>query len=318
MLGSKLVTMIAVLMGAALIAVTAVPADACSSCGCSSGCGGTAAKTAAKSKDIVDTAVAAGSFKTLVAAVKAAGLVDVLKGDGPFTVFAPSDEAFAKLPEGTVAALLKDRKKLQAILTYHVVPGRLPAAKVIASPWLETAQGQSARIMAGSDEVRIDGARIVSTDIEASNGIIHVIDSVILPRKDIVDTAASAKTFKTLLAAAEAAGLVDTLKSKGPFTVFAPTDEAFAKLPAGTVESLLKDKAKLAAILTYHVVPGRVLSTDLPEGDLTAKTAEGRSLTINRSDRGAVKVNGASSVVSADLIAGNGIIHVVDTVILPR
>jgi uncharacterized surface protein with fasciclin (FAS1) repeats len=313
MLDRKLVPTVVVLFGAALLALTASPARACDTCGCSDVA---AAKPMTKSMDIVDTAVAAGSFKTLVAAVKAAGLVETLKGDGPFTVFAPSDEAFAKLPRGTVEALLADKAKLTAILTYHVVPGKLMAADVIGRTWLETAQGQSARISAGSDEVRIDDARIVATDVSASNGVIHVIDRVILPRKDIVDTAASAKTFKTLLAAAEAAGLVETLKSKGPFTVFAPTDDAFAKLPAGTVAALLRDKAKLAAILTYHVVPGRVLSTDLPLGDLSAKTAQGGKIDINRSDRG-VTVNGAR-VLSADIIAGNGVIHVIDTVILPR
>jgi uncharacterized surface protein with fasciclin (FAS1) repeats len=313
MLDRKLAPTMVVLFGAALLALTASPARACETCGCSDVA---TAKPMAKSMDIVDTAVAAGSFKTLVAAVKAAGLVDTLKGDGPFTVFAPSDEAFAKLPRGTVEALLADKAKLAAILTYHVVPGKLMAADVVGSTWLETAQGQSVRISVSADEVRIDGARIVATDIPASNGVIHVIDTVILPRKDIVDTAASAKTFKTLLAAAEAAGLVETLKSKGPFTVFAPTDDAFAKLPAGTVAALLRDKAKLAAILTYHVVPGRVLSTDLPLGDLSAKTAQGGKIDINRSDRG-VTVNGAR-VLSADIIAGNGVIHVIDTVILPR
>jgi uncharacterized surface protein with fasciclin (FAS1) repeats len=140
---------------------------------------------------------------------------------------------------------------------------------------------------------------------------------VILPKKDIVDTAAEAKTFNTLLAAAKAAGLVDTLKSKGPFTVFAPTDEAFARLPAGTVEALLADKQKLAAILTYHVVSGRVLSTDLSEGATSAKTVQGSSVKVNRTEDGKVTVDGAK-VIAADIIAGNGVIHVIDAVILPR
>lgn len=133
-----------------------------------------------KSKDIVDTAVAAGSFKTLVAAVKAAGLVDTLKSPGPFTVFAPTDEAFAKLPEGTVEALLQDKEKLTAILTYHVAAGKIKAEDVLAKSSIKTVQGQSLEISMG-DGPMVDGAKILKTDIMASNGVIHVIDSVVLP-----------------------------------------------------------------------------------------------------------------------------------------
>jgi uncharacterized surface protein with fasciclin (FAS1) repeats len=130
--------------------------------------------------DIVDTAVSAGSFNTLVAAVKAAGLVETLKGDGPFTVFAPTDEAFAKLPEGTVEALLQDKAKLTAVLTYHVVPGKLMAADVVKVNEVKTVQGQSVTIDTSSG-VKVDGANVVKADIETSNGVIHVIDSVIFP-----------------------------------------------------------------------------------------------------------------------------------------
>ncbi len=134
-------------------------------------------------KDIVDTAVSAGSFQTLVAAVQAAGLVDVLKGDGPFTVFAPTDEAFAALPEGTVEMLLKpeNREKLVAILTYHVVPGRVAAADVVKLDEAKTVQGQNVQIAVKDGKVRIDEATVVAADVQASNGIIHVIDRVILP-----------------------------------------------------------------------------------------------------------------------------------------
>lgn len=133
-------------------------------------------------KDIVDTAVAAGSFKTLVAAVKAAGLVDTLKGKGPFTVFAPTDEAFAKLPAGTVEKLLKpeNKKMLTDILTYHVVAGKVMAADVKTME-AKTVQGSSAAIKVADGKVTIDKANVVKTDIEASNGVIHVIDAVIMP-----------------------------------------------------------------------------------------------------------------------------------------
>jgi uncharacterized surface protein with fasciclin (FAS1) repeats len=132
-------------------------------------------------KDIVDTAVEAGSFETLVAAVKAAGLVETLKGDGPFTVFAPTDEAFAKLPDGTVESLLQDKEKLTAILTYHVVAGKVMAADVVKLSSAKTVQGQEIEIKSGSNGVMIDNANVIKTDIETSNGVIHVIDTVILP-----------------------------------------------------------------------------------------------------------------------------------------
>ena len=130
--------------------------------------------------NIVDTAVAAGSFKTLVAAVKAAGLVDTLSGPGAFTVFAPNDDAFAKLPKGAVDGLLKDIPKLKGILTYHVVTGKMMAADVAKKSSLKTVHGQSITVDA-SDGVKVDGASVIKADIKADNGVIHVIDSVILP-----------------------------------------------------------------------------------------------------------------------------------------
>ncbi len=142
------------------------------------------AEPANHDKDIVDTAVAAGSFDTLVAAVKAAGLVDALKGDGPFTVFAPTDEAFAALPAGTVESLLKpeNKEKLQAILKYHVVSGKVMAADVVKLKSAATLEGSSVKINASKKGVMVDGANVVTTDIMTSNGVIHVIDAVILPK----------------------------------------------------------------------------------------------------------------------------------------
>jgi len=136
-----------------------------------------------QSKDIVDTAVAAGQFKTLAAALTAAGLVDTLKGAGPFTVFAPTDEAFSKLPPGTVDALLKDIPKLKGILTYHVVGGKVMAAEVVKLKSAKTVNGQSVQISVMGGKVMVDNANVVKTDIECSNGVIHVIDAVILPKK---------------------------------------------------------------------------------------------------------------------------------------
>jgi uncharacterized surface protein with fasciclin (FAS1) repeats len=140
----------------------------------------TFAAVAAQAKDVVDTAVAAGSFKTLAAALQAAGLVDTLKGKGPFTVFAPTDEAFAKIPKADLDALLKDKAKLTAVLTYHVVPGRVMAKDVKAGK-VKTVQGGELTV-GTTGGVMVDNAKVVKTDITASNGVIHVIDSVLMPK----------------------------------------------------------------------------------------------------------------------------------------
>jgi transforming growth factor-beta-induced protein len=271
-------------------------------------------------KDIVDTAVEAGSFKTLAAALSAAGLVDALKAKGPFTVFAPTDAAFAALPKGTLEKLLEPKNKamLQSILTYHVVPGTVAAADVIKLSGAATLNGQRIDISNTDQGVTINGAKVVKTDIRCANGIIHVIDAVMLPSsKDLVTTAVEAGKFKTLAAALQAAGLVEALQGKGPFTVFAPTDEAFAKLPAGTVENLLRpeNKEKLVAILKFHVVQGRVFSEAAAKG-ASVETLQGGKLTT-RSEERSVFVNGAR-ILSTDVNASNGVIHVIDTVLIPE
>jgi uncharacterized surface protein with fasciclin (FAS1) repeats len=275
---------------------------------------------AAPTMDIVDTAVAAGNFKTLAAALQAAGLVETLKGKGPFTVFAPTDEAFSKLPKGTVEGLLKPEAKgtLTSILTYHVVAGSAMAKDVVGMTFATTVNGQRVDIKVTGDKVMVDKANVIKTDIACTNGVIHVIDGVLLPSQDtIVDTAVKAGSFTTLAKALTAAGLVDTLKGKGPFTVFAPTDEAFSKLPPGTLENLLKpeNKDQLVKILTFHVVPGRVYADQVVK--LTeAKTVQGSSVTISAKG-GKVMVDGAN-VTATDIESSNGVIHVIDAVILPK
>ena len=266
--------------------------------------------------DIVDIAVEAGSFNTLVAAVQAAGLVDALKGEGPFTVFAPSDEAFAKLPEGTVEALLEDPEgALTRILLYHVVPGKVMAADVSDGLTAETLRGAEVSFSVMDGKVMINDAEIVATDIEASNGVIHVIDSVILPPEDLVDVAIGAGSFNTLVAAVQAAGLEEALRGKGPFTVFAPTDEAFAKLPEGTVEALLADPEALAEILLYHVISGKVMAADVADG-LEAETLQGSMVRFAIHSDGKPAIQDAL-ILATDIEAFNGVIHVIDTVILP-
>ena len=269
-------------------------------------------------QDIVDIAVADGRFETLVAALQAADLVDTLKGDGPFTVFAPTDDAFNMLPEGTVAGLLEDIPALTDILLYHVVSGKVMAADVVGLTSATTVQGQDVSIRVEGGNVYIDDAMVVITDIEASNGVIHVIDTVLIPMEemanDIVDIAVADGRFETLVAALQAADLVNTLKGDGPFTVFAPTDDAFDMLPEGTVAALLEDIPALTDILLYHVVSGKVMAADVV-GLTSAITVQGQDVSI-RVEGGNVYIDDAMVVIT-DIEASNGVIHVIDSVLIP-
>lgn len=268
--------------------------------------------------DIVTTAVKAGDFGTLVTAVKAAKLVETLQGKGPFTVFAPTDAAFGKLDQHVLGDLLKkqNRKQLAGILTFHVVPGALTASDVLGRTSLDTANGQRLPVMMDGDTVTVGGAGLVKTDIRCSNGIIHVIDSVMMPATDTIPAVAKAAgSFKTLLTAVKAAGLVGTLSSDGPFTVLAPTDEAFAKL-GGTVKELLKkeNRGKLKSILTYHVIPGRIYA-DQAIAAASAKTVNGAPVRFSIAG-GRLQVQG-TNIVGTDIDAKNGVVHVIDSVLLP-
>ena len=299
--------------------------------------------------DIVETAMANGNFKTLLAAAEAADLVDALKSEGPLTVFAPTDDAFAALPEGTVEALLQDIDALTAILTYHVAVGEVTAAQVVKMPTVATLNGAELTITVGNDgSVMVDDAMITVTDIKTSNGIIHVIDAVVIPGSSASKAAVSLSTgfrfgggwiayaiqnghlqwltkrlslytvarlggFKTLATAVKAAGLKRTLKRGGPFTVFAPTEAAFGDLPEGTIPALLQDPETLSNILLYHVVSGRVTSADVVT--LTEATmVNGGTVSITVGD--GVMVNDAN-VIIVDIMARNGVIHAIDKVLIP-
>ncbi|HEY6202554.1 MAG TPA: fasciclin domain-containing protein [Candidatus Limnocylindria bacterium] len=273
--------------------------------------------TARAQMDIVDTAVANGSFTTLAKLLGSAGLVATLKGTGPFTVFAPTDDAFAKLDKATLDSLAMDPAKLKAVLTYHVVSGKVLAADV-KSGLVQTVAGSPFTVSINGTSVMIDNAKLIKTDVLASNGVIHVIDSVLIPaslsQKDIVDTAVAAGGFTTLAKLLTSAGLINTLKGAGPFTVFAPTDEAFSKIDKATLDAIAGDPAKLKAVLTYHVIAGRVLAADVKAG--AAQTVADQPITI-ATQGGVVMVNNAK-VIKTDVLASNGVIHVIDTVLLPK
>jgi uncharacterized surface protein with fasciclin (FAS1) repeats len=265
-------------------------------------------------QSIVDVAREAGSFNTLLAAAQAAGLAETLDSGGPFTVFAPTDEAFAKLPSGTVEALLQDPETLANILLYHVVPGRVFAEKVLTQKRLLSLYGPSISVSV-QEGAFVNDSRILATDIEADNGVIHVIDAVILPpTKSIITLAEEAGAFSTLLAAVDAAGLTEVLQGAGNFTVFAPTDEAFAQLPEGTVAFLLDNPEALADILLYHVLPQRAFSEQVIRQP-RSKTLQGSFMTFEVRDQ--VTVDQAA-ILATDIEGVNGVIHVIDQVITPQ
>jgi transforming growth factor-beta-induced protein len=282
------------------------------------------ASTASKSegdKNIVQTALAAGQFDTLASLLTKAGLVDTLSTGGPFTVFAPTDAAFAKVPKATLDALAENPAQLKSVLLYHVVPGRVAAADVVKLSSAKTLEGRSVSIKTVDGSVYVDQAKVTTPDVTASNGVIHVIDSVLIPKtapaapaRNIVQTAIAAGQFKTLASLLTKAGLAGTLQGKGPFTVFAPTDAAFAKVPKATLAALGKNTAKLRAVLLYHVVKGKVTAAQAMKLR-SAKTLNGKPLSI-RVRAGKVHVGGAT-VTKADVMASNGVIHVVNKVLIP-
>lgn len=282
---------------------------------------------------VADVAQGDPRFTTLLAAVEAADLGDALTGDGPITLFAPTNDAFAALLDElgvTQDELLANTDLLRAVLTYHVLPAEVPAADVPLGSPITTVQGGYFKI----DEVdgglvitdgRNRSSNVVQTDLQAGNGVVHVIDRVLLPAdKTVVETAQAAADatppqFTILVEALTAAGLVDTLSGDGPFTVFAPTDAAFAALldELGISKAdLLANTDLLTQVLTYHVVPGLVLKADVPV-DTAITTVEGGTFSI---DADGVITDGrgrTANLVATDTLASNGVIHVIDRVILP-
>ena len=261
---------------------------------------------------IAETAANDGNFNTLLAAATAAGLDATLADESQsLTVFAPTDAAFDALPAGTLDALLADPDALADILLYHVVDGAQTASAVLDQNFIETLNGQSIVIGETDGVPTSSGAAIVTTNILASNGVIHVIDAVMLPETGNIVEVATAAGFGTLVTAVGAADLATTLSDPdGDFTVFAPTDEAFAALPAGTLDALLADPAALADILLYHTADGRIFSDEVLSSSAIT-TLQGSDAPID-----GATIDGAT-ITSTDIQATNGVIHVIDAVILP-
>lgn len=278
--------------------------------------------------NVVEVAQSNPNFSILAEAVVAADLAGTLSGPGPFTVFAPTDAAFGSLLTElgvTKAQLLADKALLRSVLLYHVLPAKVDKASVQLGKAATPLEGGIFKIDSVSANLIItDGrnrtSRATTTDVMASNGIVHAIDKVLLPaNKTIVETAQSLPDFSILVEAVVAADLTATLNGTGPFTVFAPTNAAFAKLLTElgiTKAQLLADKALLTKVLTYHVVAGRVLKVEVPVGT-PITTVQGGTFTVDSSlaitDRNGRK----STLIATDTLARNGVIHVIDTVILP-
>jgi uncharacterized surface protein with fasciclin (FAS1) repeats len=283
---------------------------------------------AAQPRNIVQTAQSDARFSILVEAVVAADLAGTLSAPGPFTVFAPTNDAFAALLAElgvTKDQLLADKALLTSVLTYHVLPAQVLRAAVPAGQAIGTVQGGIFKVDAvGSDLVVTDGrnrtARITATDLPTSNGVIHVVDRVLLPaNKTVVETAQALPDFSILVEAVIAANLQGTLSGTGPFTVFAPTNAAFAALLAElgvTKDQLLADVPLLTKVLTYHVVPGRVLKANVPVGTAIG-SVEGGTFTVDAGLAITDQRARRASIVATDVLTSNGVIHVLDKVILP-
>ena len=288
-------------------------------------------------------------LSTLVTAVTKAGLGDTLNGPGPFTIFAPVNDAFAKIPAATLASVLADKATLTKILTLHVVAGKkMSGAELAAAGKVKTVEGDELTLAKDGDSFTVNGAKVLCMDVPVANATVHIIDTVLMPSatqaapaalepsgpacasvpkdgagsfagmaQDPAATAASHNPLlSTLVTAVTKAGLGDTLNSAGPFTIFAPVNDAFAKIPAATLNSVLADKAALTKILTLHVVAGKKLSSaDLATAG-TVDTVQGGKLTIAKAADGSLTVNGAK-VLCMDVPVANATVHIIDTVLMP-
>ena len=280
---------------------------------------------------IYDIADNAPDFSTLVQAVNAADLDDTLSSPGTYTIFAPTNEAFEKLPSSTLKKLLNPMYKPQLtdLLLYHALGDEVLSSD-LSDGEATTLNGDEITITLNPPRINQKSKIILEDglyDIEASNGVIHAIDTLLTPTsysQNIVDIADSdTDNFSTLLLAAKKAGLVDELTGDGPFTLFAPTNDAFDKLPPGTLDDLLlpANKKTLQDILLYHVVPGNIVSSELSTKSASLPTLlNGQSITVEKVGK-SIYANGhkrkGAKVIDVDIIASNGVIHVIDKVLLP-
>jgi len=278
-------------------------------------------------QNIPKIAIADTDLSTLVTALTKGGLVDTLSGTGPFTVFAPTNEAFKALDADSLAALLQpaNKDKLVEVLKYHVANGKVLSTDLKNGQNITTLDdNKTVTVTITGKTVKIGAATVTKADVMAVNGVVHIIDAVLIPPGFVPPTAPNIPQLatiypdlSTLVTALTKAGLVDTLSGKGPFTVFAPTNDAFEALDADLLAALLlpANKAKLVEVLEYHVASGKVLSTDLKNGQNIATLDDKKTVAVTITGK-TVKI-GAAAVTAADVMAGNGVIHFIDAVLIP-
>jgi uncharacterized surface protein with fasciclin (FAS1) repeats len=280
-------------------------------------------------RTLVDVLAADPTTQVLASAIRAAGLDGALAAPGPYTVFAPTDAAFTALLSElgiTQAQLLADRALLTQVLQYHVLNARVARADVPLGRAVTPLAGGFFKVDAVAGELRVtDGrnrvSRIAATDIDGGNGVIHKLDRVLLPAdRTLVQTAQSLPDFSILVEAVVAADLVSTLSGPGPFTVFAPTNAAFASALAElglTKEQLFANRPLLTKVLTYHVLASRVLKADVPIGS-PITTVQGETFSVDGTLRITDRNGRQAAITATDVLTSNGVIHVIDKVILPR
>jgi len=273
-----------------------------------------------KSQTVFDIIATSPNHTTLATAVVAAGLDVALSGPGPFTVFAPTDAAFEALPPTVISDLLSDPQgALTDVLLYHVLDSQVLSTELVDGMMVTTLQGEEITVTINGSDVFINDAQVTFPDMQGTNGVVHVIDAVLLPpvmpTNTIMDIVTNSADHNTLEIALNASSLNETLGNPGDFTLFAPTDAAFALLPAGTVDDLLADPTgALLNVLLYHALSGTVVSSMLSDG-MMATTIQGSDITVTINADG-VFINNAR-VTTADIMATNGVVHVIDAVLLP-
>lgn len=262
---------------------------------------------------VVQNAIKRFNFEILVSAVTDAGLADALSGEGPFTVFAPTDDAFGNLPDGLLESLTIEQ--LSEILQYHVISADIKSGDLEEEQAVASLTGENLFVTASGGEVLVNNqSSVITADVDASNGTIHGINEVLLPNEfiDVVDIASKNFNLSTLVSLVADAGLVETLKSDGPFTIFAPVNSAFEDI-SETLETLTAEQVE--NVLTFHVVPQKILSGDLnPQQTVTTVNGEDIEVIV---DGETVTVNGSAIVTTVDLEGANGVIHLIDSVLIP-
>lgn len=277
----------------------------------------------AQQGSVVEVLSQLGEFKTLASALEATDLLATLNSEGPYTVFAPTDAAFSELGQDTLESLLAQPDELSSILLYHVVPGQVGVIGAVLKGQAQTVNGAQLKFSLRGFTPYVNESKIIRANIRADNGIIHVIDQVLVPPQEqpqqpessIVDLVMQDDRFSTLRDLLEAADLVDTLRSEGPFTVFAPTNEAFNQVPQKTLDALMMDQEQLRKVLLYHVLQGQRIPASEAVSLESLATANDQSISLQVSGD-TLMVNDAK-VIETDIAASNGVVHVIDRVLIP-